>query len=51
MDQIGQYLDTEPDLKHAPLIISESGCNTNTEAVSTGQTGVRRKTESDSEER
>ena len=33
--QIGQYLDIEPDLRHAPLIISESGCNTNTEAVST----------------
>ena len=23
VDQIGQYLDIEPDLKHAPLIISE----------------------------
>ena len=34
-DQTGQYLDIEPDLRHAPLIISESGCNTNTEAVST----------------
>ena len=33
--QIGQYLDIEPDLRHAPLIISESGCNTNTQAVST----------------
>ena len=33
--QTGQYLDMEPDLRHAPLIISESGCNTNTEAVST----------------
>ena len=58
VDQTGQYLDIEPDLRHnAPLIISDSGCNTNTEAVSTprgvitGQTGVRRKTESDSEER
>ena len=28
--QIGQYLDIEPDLRHAPLIISESGCNANT---------------------
>ena len=28
-------LDIELDLRHAPLIISESGCNTNTEAVST----------------
>ena len=35
VDQPGQYLDIEPDLRHAPLIISESGCNTNTEAVST----------------
>ena len=36
-DQTGQYLDIEPDLRHAPLIISESGCNTNTKAVSTPQ--------------
>ena len=35
VDQTGQYLDIEPDLKHAPLIISESGCNSNTKAVST----------------
>ena len=34
VDQIGQYLDIELDLRHAPLIISEPGCNTNTEAVS-----------------
>ena len=34
-DQAGQYLDIEPDLRHAPLIISESGCNTNTKTVST----------------
>ena len=34
VDQTGQHLDTEPDLRHAPLIISESGCNTNTKAVS-----------------
>ena len=33
--QTGQYLDTEPDLRHAPLIINESGCSTNTDAVST----------------
>ena len=37
VDQTGQYLDIEPDLRHAPLIISESGCNTNTEAVSTSR--------------
>ena len=35
VDQTGQYIDIEPDLRHAPLIIGESGCNTNTEAVST----------------
>ena len=35
VDQTGQYLDIEPDLRRAPLIISESGCNTNTKAVST----------------
>ena len=57
VDQTGQYLDNTLDLRHAPLIINGSGCNTNTKAVSTPrekttrQTGVRRKTESDSEER
>ena len=35
VDQTGQYLDIEPDLRYARLIISESGCNTNTKAVST----------------
>ena len=35
VDQTGQYLDIETDLRHAPLIISESGCSTNTEAVNT----------------
>ena len=34
-EQTGQYLDIEPDLRHAPLIISESGCNSNTKTVST----------------
>ena len=34
VDQTGQYFDIEPELRHAPLI-SESGCNTNTKAVST----------------
>ena len=34
-DQTGQYLDIELDLRHAPLIISESGCNTNTKTVNT----------------
>ena len=35
VDQTGQYLDIESDLRHAPLIITESGCNANTKAVST----------------
>ena len=54
-DQTGQYLDIELDLRHAPLIISESGCNTKTKnseyttRETTRQTCVRRKTESDSE--
>ena len=26
-DQTGQYLDIEPDLRHAPLINNQSGCN------------------------
>ena len=34
-DQTGQYLDIELDLRHAPLITYESGCNTNTKAVIT----------------
>ena len=34
-DLTGQYLDIEPDLRDAPLIISESGCNANTKTVST----------------
>ena len=34
-DQTGQYVDIEPVLRHAPLIISESGCNANTKTVST----------------
>ena len=35
VDQSAQYLDIELDLRHAPLIINESGCTTNTRAVST----------------
>ena len=35
VDQTGQYLDSVPDLRHAQLITSESGCNTNTKAVRT----------------
>ena len=37
IDQTGQYLDIEHDLRHAPLIISESGCNTNSKTVSTAR--------------
>ena len=53
----GQYLDIERDLRHAPLIINESGCHTNTKAVSTprdtlqDKLGARRKKKSDSEKR
>ena len=51
----GQYLDIETDLRHSPLIISESGCITNTKAVSTKRdntrpTCVTRNTEPDSED-
>ena len=35
VDQTGQYLDIELDSKHAPLTLSEPGCNTNTKALST----------------
>ena len=34
-DHGGQYLDIEPDLRHAPLNISESGCNANKKSVNT----------------
>ena len=34
-DQTGQYLDIEPDLRHVPLIVNESGCNANTKTLST----------------
>ena len=43
VDQTGLYLDIEPDLRHAPLIIGESGCNTNTKAVSTPREKVQDK--------
>ena len=36
-------MDIEPDLRHAPLIISESGCNTNTQALSTPREKLRYK--------
>ena len=45
--QTGQYLDIESDLRHAPLIISESGCSTNTEAVGTPQEKLQDKLVSD----
>ena len=34
-DQTGHFLDAEPDLRHASLIIKESGCNANTKKGST----------------
>ena len=43
VDQTGQYLDIEPDLRHAPLIISEPGCITNTTAVSTPREKIQDK--------
>ena len=42
-DQTGQYLDTELDLGHAPLIICESGCNANTKTTSTPREKLRDK--------
>ena len=44
--QTGRHQDGEHDLRHAPLIVSDSGCNMNTKAVSTPretrtQIGVR----------
>ena len=47
VDQTGQYLDIEPDLGHAPLIISESGCNANTKTVSTPREKLQDKLVSD----
>ena len=42
-DQTGQYLCNEPDLRHAPHIISESGCNTNTKTKSTPREKLQEK--------
>ena len=33
-DQIGESLDIESGLRHAPAIINVTGCNANTETVS-----------------
>ena len=46
-DQIGPCLDIEPDLRHAPLIINESGCNSNTRTVSTPREKLQDKLVSD----
>ena len=43
VEQTGQYLDIELHLRDAPLIISESGCNTDTKAVSTPREKLRDK--------
>ena len=34
-DHTGQYLDSELDVRHAPLIINEFGCNANTKTMRT----------------
>ena len=47
VDQTGQYLDIELNLRHVPLIISELGCNTNTKAVSTSREKLQDKLVSD----
>ena len=41
--KLDKYLDIELDLRHAPLIISQSGCNTNTKAVSTPRENLQDK--------
>ena len=52
-DQTGQVLDVELDLRHAPLIIKESGCNANTKNSEhatreiTRQVSVRRESNSE----
>ena len=46
-DQTRQYPDIELDLRHVPLIINESGCNTNTTAVSTPREKLQDKLVSD----
>ena len=43
VDQTGQYLDIELDLRHATLIISQSGCNTSTKAVTTPRENLQDK--------
>ena len=44
-DQIGQYMDIEPDLRHAPFIINDSQCNTNTKTVNTPREKLQDKLE------
>ena len=43
VDQTEQYLDIDPDLRHAPLIISESGYTMITKAVSTSREKLQHK--------
>ena len=56
VDHGGQYLDIEPDLRHAPLNISESGCNAKKKVCEytarevARQGGIGRDGESESEE-
>ena len=47
VDQTEQYLGVELDSRHAPLIISELRCNTNTKAVSTPREKLQDKLVSD----
>ena len=43
MIKLDKYLDIELDLRHAALIISQSGCNTNTKAVTTPRENLQDK--------
>ena len=45
--KLDKYLDMELDLRHAPLIINESGCNANTMTVSTPREKLQDKLVSD----
>ena len=43
MDQAGQFLHVELDVRHAPPIIKESGCNGNTKTVRTRRVKLHNK--------
>ena len=44
-DQTEPYLDFQPDLRHAPLIINESRCTANTRTVNTPREKIQDKLE------